>query len=184
MACRYCRKKIGPVRKLRDPHFCCDDHRQKATSKSARAVREAEDLYGLDQNQLPTWRAITQAKREEKQGKGGMSTTVFAGLAVVFVILALSQLPMGSAPAKSISPLPDTGSHSSRSGFAQMVGNLLQNQGSGTLREDFHGGAANWVGAIKTTGSDWATESGLVRPSSLRVWKQSTSLSNYEMEFM
>ncbi len=183
MVCRYCRKKIGPVRKLKDPHFCSDEHRQKATSKSARAVREAEDLYGVDQNQLPTWRAITQAKREEKQGKGGMSTTVFAGLAVVFVLLALSQLPMGSPPVKSISPLPDTNAHTSRNGFAQMVGNLLQSQGSGTLREDFHTGAANWVG-FKSTSPDWAMESGLVRPSSLRVWKQSTTLSNYEMEFM
>ena len=183
MVCRYCRKKIGPVRKLKDPHFCSDEHRQKATSKSARAVREAEDLYGTDQNQLPTWRAITQAKREEKQGKGGMSTTVFAGLAVVFVVLALSQLPMGSPAVKSISPLPDTGTHSSRNRFAQMVGNLLQSQGGGTLREDFHSGVANWVG-FKASSSDWGIESGLVRPSSLRVWKPSTSLSNYEMEFM
>src|SRR5258708_4150185 len=183
MVCRYCRKKIGPVRKLKDPHFCSDEHRQKATSKSERWVREAEDLYGVDQNHLPTWRAITQAKREEKQGKGGMSTTVFAGLAVVFVLLALSQLPMGSPPVKSISPLPDTNAHTSRNGFAQMVGNLLQSQGSGTLREDFHTGAANWVG-FKSTSPDWAMESGLVRPSSLRVWKQSTTLSNYEMEFM
>ncbi len=183
MVCRYCRKKIGPVRKLKDPHFCSDEHRQKATSKSARAVREAEDLYGTDQSQLPTWRAITQVKREEKQGKGGMSTTVFAGLAVVFVLLALSQLPMGAPAVKSISPLPDANAHASRNGFAQMVGNLLQSQGSGTLREDFHTGIANWVG-FKSSSSDWAMESGLVRPSSLRVWKQSTSLSNYEMEFM
>ena len=78
MVCRYCRKKIGLLRKLKDPHFCCDDHRKKLTSKSARAVREAEDLYGFDDTQLPTWRVITQVKREEKSGKG-LSTTVFAG---------------------------------------------------------------------------------------------------------
>ena len=44
MVCRYCRKKIGPLRKLKDTNFCCDDHRQKSVSRSARAVREAEDL--------------------------------------------------------------------------------------------------------------------------------------------
>jgi hypothetical protein len=184
MICRYCRKKIGPVRKLKDPHFCCDDHRTKATSKSARAVREAEDLYGFDDaQQLPTWRAITQVKREEKSGQKGLSTTVFAGLAVVFVLLALSQLPMGAPAAKAISPLPDTNLHQSKSSFGQMIGNLLQSNGSGTLREDFHSGVANWEG-FKSVSSDWSMESGVVHPTSLRVWKPSTSLSNYEMEFM
>lgn len=183
MVCRYCNKKIGPFRKLRDPHFCSDDHRKKSTSKSARALREAEDLYGFNETQLPTWRAITQAKRDEKSSRPGMSTTVFAGLAVVFVLLALSQLPMGAPAAKSISPLPDTNPHPGRGSFGQMLGNLLQSKGSGTLREDFRAGAANWEG-FKSAGSDWGMVSGQVRPSSLRVWKQSTSLSNYEMEFM
>ena len=182
MVCRFCRKKIGPIRRLKDAYFCSDEHRQKATSKSARAVREAEDLYGVE-TQLPTWRAITQAKGEDKPGKPGTSVTVFAGLAVVFVLLALSQFPMGAPSVKSISPLPDTNPHPGKSSFGQMVGNLLQSQGSGTLREDFRSGVANWEG-FKTTTSDWGMEGGQVRPSSLRVWKQSTSLSNYEMEFM
>src|SRR5450432_3140880 len=125
MVCRFCRKKIGPIRRLKDAYFCSDEHRQKATSKSARAVREAEDLYGVE-TQLPTWRAITQAKREDKSGsKPGMGITIFAGLAVVFVLLALSQFPMSSPAAKSISPLPDTNPHPGTSGFGQMVGNLL-----------------------------------------------------------
>jgi len=182
MVCKYCRKKIGPMRKLKDPHFCSDEHRKKATSKSARAVREAEDLYGVE-TQLPTWRAITQAKREEKSGKPGMSGTIFAGLAVVFVVLALSQLPMGAPAARAISPLPDTNPHQSKSSFGQMIGNLLQSKGSGTLREDFHTGVANWEG-FKSASSDWSMEIGVVHPTSLRVWKPSTSLSNYEMEFM
>jgi hypothetical protein len=181
MVCRYCRKKIGPLRKLKDTNFCCDDHRQKSVSRSARAVREAEDLYGIEQ--LPTWRAITQAKREEKSGRPGLSTTVFAGLAVVFVILALSQLPMGAPAVKPISPLPDANPHPSRSGFGQMIGNLLESKGSGTLRDDFRAGITNWEG-FKSASSDWSMESGVVHPTSLRVWKPSTSLSNYEMEFM
>ena len=182
MVCRFCRKKIGPIRRLKDRYFCSDEHRQKATSKSARAVREAEDLYGVE-TQLPTWRAITQAKSEDKSGKPGMSVTVFAGLAVVFVLLALSQFPMGTPAAKSISPLPDNNPHPGKSSFGQMIGNLLQSKGSGTLREDFRSGVANWEG-FKSATSDWGMEGGQVRPSSLRVWKQSTALSNYEMEFM
>jgi hypothetical protein len=183
MVCRYCRKKIGALRKLKDPHFCSDNHRQKATSKSARAMREAEDLYGIDDQKLPTWRAITQAKREEKTGRPGVSATVFAGLAVVFVLLALSQLPMGGARPKSISPLPDTNPHQSRNGVLQSIGNMLQSKGSGTLREDFRAGVTNWEG-FRSAGSDWGIEGGNIHPTSLRVWKPSTSMSNYEMEFM
>jgi hypothetical protein len=184
MVCRYCRKKIGAVRKLKDPHFCSDDHRKKYTSRSARAVREAEDLYGVDDTQLPTWRTITQAKNEDKPGRSGLSTAVFAGLAAVFAVLALSQLPMGGPAVKSISPLPDTNPHSSRAGgFAQMIGSMLESKSSGTLREDFHAGVANWEG-FRSAGSDWAVDGGQIRPTSLRVWKPSTSMSNYEMEFM
>jgi len=183
MVCRYCRKKIGPIRKLKDQHFCSDEHRKKATSRSARAVREAEDLYGFEETQLPTWRAITQVKREEKSGRPGVSTTVFAGLAVVFVLLALSQLPMGTPAAKTISPLPDANPRTGRGGFGQAIGNLLESKGTGTLREDFHAGVANWEG-FKSVNSDWSMASGVVHPTSLRVWKPSTSMSNYEMEFM
>lgn len=168
---------------MKDRHFCCDDHRTKATSKSARALRETEDIYGHEDTHLPTWRTITETKQEDKPGRGGLSTTVFAGMAVVFLLLALSQLPMGgSRAAKPISPLPDM-SHQTGSGFGQSIANLLQSKGSGTLREDFRSGITNWEG-FKSTGSDWATKGGLVYPTSLRVWKPSTSLANYEMEFM
>lgn len=183
MVCRYCRKRIGPLRRLRDKNFCCDDHRKKLTSKSARALREAEDLYGFgDAQQLPTWRVITQVKQEDKS-RPGFSTTVFAGLAVLFLVLAVSQLPMGSPAPKTVSPLPDANTHQSKSGFGQMLGNLLQSKGSGTLREDFHSGFANWEG-FKSVGSDWRMDGRDVRPASLRIWKPSTSLANYEMEFM
>jgi len=183
MVCRYCRKKIGPFRSLRDRYFCCDDHRQKLTAKSARALREVEEVFGYDEYQLPTWKAITQAKREEKQSRGGMSTIVFVGMAVVFMMLAVSQLPMGAPAARAISPMPDASPHNSRSGFAQSIANLLQSKSSGTLREDFRAGFSNWEG-FKSTPTDWVREGSLVRPSSLRVWKPSTSMSNYELEFM
>src|SRR5229473_2118990 len=85
MVCLYCRKKIGRLRRLSDSQFCCADHRKKLASGSARALREAEDLYGFDES--TAWRNITQAKPEEKgERRAGLATTVFAGLAVVFEI--------------------------------------------------------------------------------------------------
>ncbi len=185
MVCLYCRKNIGPLRRLKDKQFCCDDHRQRLASRSARALREAEDLYGFEETRLPTWRTITQAKPEEKsERRSGFGATVFASLAVMFLLLALSEVPMGSGGgSKSISPLPDAKPHSARGGMGGALSNLIQSKTAGILHEDFNSGFANWEG-LKQGAGDWSLTGGEVRPTSLRVWKQSTSLSNYEMEFM
>jgi hypothetical protein len=185
MGCLYCHKKIGALRRLKDEHFCCDDHRRKLTSKSARALREAEDLYGFDEAQVPTWRVVTRSKPEDKQDRRpGLGTSIFVGLTVVLLVIALSQLPVGApAPKAGVSPLPETNPHPSGGGFGQMISNLIQNKASGTLREDFHSGFGNWEG-LGSAASDWSAQAGEVRPTSLRLWKPSTSLSNYELEFM
>lgn len=185
MVCSYCRKKIGLLRRLKDQQFCCDEHRQKLASRSARALREAEDLYGFEDTRLPTWRSITQTKPEDKtERRSGYAATIFASIAVVFLLLAISQLPSGSpSGGRSVSPLPDANRHGGQNGMGQMLSNLIQNKTSGTLREDFHSGIVDWEG-LKQAGADWSTSGGEIRPASLRVWKQSTSLANYEMEFM
>ena len=183
MGCLYCRKNISPVRKLKDQHFCCDDHRRRFRSKSARAVREAEDLYGLDDAHVPSWRAVTTPKAEYKsERKAGLGATIFVGITVAVLILALSQLPRSSPVARAVSPLPDNPNGNNR-GFGQTISNLIQSQTAGTLREDFHSGFSNWDG-LKSVGSNWTIQAGEVRPTSLRLWKPSTSLSNYELEFM
>jgi hypothetical protein len=175
LGCLYCRKNISPSRKLKDPHFCCDDHRKKSAKKSARALREAEDLYGFD--------TLTGPKAEDKpERRAGFGATLFLGGAVAILFLALSQMSPSSRAARAISPLPDN-PHNSSAGFGQSIANLIQTQTSGTLREDFRSGFSNWDG-LKSIGSDWAQQAGQVRPASLRLWKPSTSLSNYELEFL
>jgi hypothetical protein len=172
--CLYCRKKVGALRKLRDRHFCSNDHRKKY-SKSARALREAEDLYGFADTQSTTWRAVTAVQPEEKaERKSGI---------VVVLMLAVSQLPKNAAAPRAISPLPDTNLHPNQGGFGQLLGNLIQSKTSGTLRDDFHTGLSGWEG-LRSISSDWSLDAGVVRPTSLRLWKPSTSLSNYELEFL
>jgi len=185
MGCLYCHKRIGPLRRLKDQHFCCDEHRSKLTSKSARALREAEDLYGFEESRLPTWRVVTRSKPEDKSDrKAGLGTSIFVGLTVVLLLIALSQLPVNApAPRAAVSPLPDTNPQASSGGFGQLISNLIQNKASGTLRDDFHSGFGNWEG-LGAAASDWGMQAGEVRPTSLRLWKPSTSLSNYELEFM
>jgi hypothetical protein len=178
MFCLYCRKKIGRLRRLSDKEFCCAGHRKKLASKSARAVREAEDLYGFDET--IAWKNITQTKPEEKgERRTGFATTIFAALAVVFVMLALSDLPTGP-PRAAVSPLPGS-NPKGVSGFGQTLNRLLSSKAA--MREDFQSGFGNWEG-FKSLTTDWSSDAGRVRPSSLRLWKPSTSLSNYEMEFL
>jgi hypothetical protein len=176
MGCLYCHKNISPLRKVKDPHFCCDEHRRKTISKSARALREAEDLYGFGEVVLPP-------KAEDKsERRAGFGATIFVGGAVVVLLLALSHMSSNSpAVPKAVSPLPDN-PHGNGGGFGQTISNLIQNQTSGTLHEDFRSGFSNWDG-LKSVGSDWTLQAGQVRPASLRLWKPSTSLSNYELEF-
>ncbi len=112
-----------------------------------------------------------------------MGTSIFIGLIVAVLVLALSQFPMRSAGPRAISPLPDTTLHPNQGGFGQLIGNLIQNNTSGTLRDDFHGGLSGWEG-LRSSASDWNLQGGEVRPTSLRLWKPSTSLSNYELEFL
>lgn len=176
MGCLYCRKNISPLRKLKDPHFCSDEHREKFATKSARALREAEDLYGFSST-------VIVAKPEDKsERRAGFGATIFVGGAIAVLLLAFSQMSSNSPAPKAISPLPENPHNNRGGGFAQTIGNLIQSQASGTLREDFHSGVSSWDG-LKSLGSDWSVEAGQVRPASLRVWKPSTSLSNYELEF-
>lgn len=182
--CLYCRKKLGPVRRLFDQQFCCEAHRSKMGSRSARALREAEDLYGFDDVRGATWRAVTEMKREDKEErKASLGATIFVGTGIVLLLLALSQMPGGAPAPKSVSALPENRTQPSSNGFVQALGNLVQNKASGNLRDDFHTGLENWEDP-SGNGSEWASQHGVVRPSSLRIWKPSVPLANYQMEFM
>jgi hypothetical protein len=147
-------------------------------------VREAEDLYGFEETHGTSWRAVLEVKPEDKADRrGGIGTSIFVGVSVVVLILAISQLPMNSGAVKAVSPLPDANPHPNQGGFGQLIGNLIQSKTAGTLRDDFHTGLGGWEG-FRSSSADWSLTGGEVRPASLRLWKPSSSLSNYELEFM
>ncbi len=176
MGCLYCRKSIGPLHQLRDRQFCCADHRRKYAKGSARAIREAEDLYGFEPIVKP------EEKEEKSDRRGGLGTTIFVGMIAVVVVLALSRMSTNAPATKAVSVLPDN-PRPGQGGLGQLLGNLIQSGASPTIHDDFHAGLSGWEG-LKAIGSDWAVAGAEVRPTSLRLWKPSTSLSNYELEFM
>src|SRR5258708_38288454 len=97
MLCLYCRNRIGLLRRIKDPNFCSDDHRRKLVSKSARALRESEDLGEYDLPLVTSWRARND-KGSKAESRPGQAATVFALLAITFMLLAIADLPMNSGP--------------------------------------------------------------------------------------
>jgi hypothetical protein len=163
---------------LRDRHFCSTDHRNKYRSRSARALREAEDLYGFDATVEPP-----DKHQDKPESRAGVGTIILVGMGALVVVLAFSHAQSAAPAPKAVSALPDRNPRPAAGGFGQMLAGLIQSQTSTTLRDDFHSGLNAWEG-LKSIGLDWSSQGGEVRPGSLRLWSKSTSLSNYDLEFM
>jgi hypothetical protein len=187
MVCLYCRKRIGLLRRIKDPNFCSDDHRRKLVSTSARALRESEDVGEYDLPLVTSWRARNTGG-SKAESRPGQAATVFALLAITFMLLAIADLPMNSGPpaggrASTSTSAPEATKPSRGGGLRDILGGVIRSRAPITLKDDFRAGLGHWEG-LRAGLSDWTQADGSVRPTKLRVWKESTSLSNYEMEFM
>ena len=89
MVCLYCRKRIGLLRRIKDPNFCSDDHRRKLVSTSARALRESEDLGEYDIPLVTSWRA-RNSKGTKSESRPGQAATVFALIVESFTQVLLT----------------------------------------------------------------------------------------------
>ncbi len=184
MACLYCRRKIGPLRKWMDANFCCSDHRRKYKANSARAVREAEDQFGFDENWNERWRLYANKATAKSNNTPSQASAFLMVLAVAFILLAVFKGPGGdSTPTDNTQNQggPSGLMGGGDSGLRHKIGAAIQSQAPVSLRDDFSTGLAKWEGP---KGADWVQERGYVRPGRLRIWKESESLSNYDLEFV
>ena len=197
MLCFLCGKKIGLLRSLMDQQYCCSEHRKEARLASSQALRDEEDVE--------TW-AVAKSRDRDKHAKGrlkpaataGQTASIFAFLTVGGLLVAAMLLPgpkpVGAAfPAVSLDPAVRRGFFA-RAGDA--VGEMIRSSTPITLRQTFPSGSLKGAAANL---SDWATVhlagagtiddprdwlgKTRVTTSSLRLWKSSSSLHNYQMEF-
>lgn len=166
MLCLYCRQPISPVRRLWDTRFCSSEHRDQVLARSARFLREAEDL-GSDDPWL-----------EERRRGAGQRTS-----AVVFVML-VAIVGMGffissAPPPTTYREQPMTPKENA--GVGNTLRTLLGRTEPLTFGDGLHT-AGIWRDL--THGSDWAQEGSYVRPGRLRIWERSESLANYELAFV
>ena len=190
MLCFLCGKKIGLLRTLVDQQYCCTEHRKEARLASSQAMREEEEIE--------LW-AVARNRDKAKRGapSAGQTASIFAFLMVGALLIAALLLPGpkegggggGSAfPPAALDPVEKPGFMSQAfNGIAQLV----RQSAPVTLHSDFRTGLSDWTAmALRGTTKiddpkDWisANRPDLVLPGSLRIWKRSESLTNYQMEF-
>jgi hypothetical protein len=187
MLCFLCGKKIGLFRSLVDQQYCSPQHRAEARLVSAQALREEEDQE--------LW-SVSKTKAGKPPAGPGQTASTFAFLTVGGLVVAavlMTNSSSGGGPAYPQQESLDPGVKKGMLARAgDSIGNLIRSQAPVTLREDFSGGLKDWTTAtLRTAGKIVddpkgiaSNEGGLVHPGSLRIWNRSTSLENYQMEFM
>src|SRR5437879_535403 len=99
MSCLFCRRKIGPLRRFVDTNFCSAEHRRKYRANSARALREAEDLYGAEDDVGERWRLYANQSTEKQPAQHSQASAFVVAVAVAFLLFAITRgSGDGSAP--------------------------------------------------------------------------------------
>jgi len=188
MLCLYCHRKIGPLRRFVDSSFCCAEHRKKYRANSARALREAEDLYGDEDELGERWRVYAKRSTDKRPTHHSQSSAFVVVIAVAFLLFAITR-GSGDGPAPAPHSEADPGFPRETGVLQRGIGEVIEKGAPVTIRETFSSGLTKWELTEETKtdtakASDWSFSGGYVRPGKLRVWKDSDSLSNYDLEFV
>lgn len=187
MSCLFCHRKIGPLRRLVDSNFCRADHRNKYRANSARALREAEDLYGSEDGLGERWRLYANQSTEKTMPHPSQSSAFVVAMAVAFLLFAITR-GSSDGPAPATRSETDPAFPRPSGGLQRRIGEVIEKGAPVTIRETFSSGLTKWDLPSETRtdakANDWSYAGGYLRPGKLRVWKDSESLSNYDLEFV
>ena len=182
MLCFLCGKKIGLFRSLVDQQYCSTEHRKEARLASAQALRDEEEIE--------LWTVSKSKKKPVRYGHtAGQTASVFAFLTVGGLLVAALLLP-GPGPGSAFPPVSlDSGS---KRGLFERVGDsvseVIRSRAPITLHQDFRAGWSGWTAAtihrvddprLRVDDPRWFSASA----PTLKIWKRSTALQNYQMEF-
>ncbi len=161
MRCLVCGKQIGPLRRLRDRRFCCDEH-QRAARKSARVLRDLGEEDDFEEAWL-----MTAPPPENPAPARTLTAAIGIGLLACLVVLLL--VVPAQRPREP-------------SGLAERLERLLAATPSVRLTEDFRAGLNAWTEAHAES-SGWLIRDGKLYPRQLRLWKPTVGLRDYELSF-
>jgi hypothetical protein len=182
MLCFLCGKKIGLLRALADQQYCCAEHRKEARLASAQALRDEEEVE--------LWTVSKSKRKPVKYGQtAGQTASIFAFLAVGGLLVAALLLP-GPGPGAAFPPV--SLDPAVKRGLFQRMGDTIsetiRSSAPITLHQDFQSGWSGWTSAAIRRADDprgrvddprWMSASA----PTLRIWKRSAALQNYQMEF-
>ena len=181
MGCLQCGKSVGIVRRLKkDKQFCSDEHQKNYRRDSARLVRESAALGEMEESWL-----VTSGDLARRPAKSSMSIAPMMLIAgVVVVLLVMAPKDGGSAPPKAnpVSYAPSVGSLG-----AKVMGSLSSGNWA-SIQEFKSPDLSGWLGITSdgSLGADvdgWVSKAGSVYPGKLRLWQQTTLLSDYQFSF-
>jgi hypothetical protein len=194
MQCFLCGKKIGFFRSLADQQYCCTPHRKEAGLASAQALRDEEDTE--------SW-AVARSRKKNGLAKqaqqAGQAGAVLAFLLIGGAMVAV--LMTGSGGGKSSGAFPSVSAETGKkpsmfSGATGAVSEFVRGVAPVTLQHSFLGGSltstassvADWTNVTLRAGADkiddprdWIGKT--KTSSSLRLWRKSVVMQNYQMEF-
>lgn len=195
MQCFLCGKKIGFFRSLADKQYCCAQHRKEARLASAQALRDEEDTE--------SW-AVERSRRKGAVPKQGNSQAGQAGAVLAFLVIGgamVAVLLAGGGGAKPSAAFPSVSAETGKkpsmfSGAGSAVSDFVRGIAPVTLQHSFSGGSltsavsgvSDWANVTLRAGTDkmddprdWIGKGRTT--ASLRLWKRSTAMQNYQMEF-
>lgn len=184
MYCQFCQHRIGLLRTLTDSEFCSSEHRKQMQARSARALRDAGyELYSMEECWNERYVEKLKKRKEQpevsKQGSLPGAAVAMACLAGIAMFAVFSGRGGGGGGATL--PAPKLGG-TKPSFIAGLMNKLPASSPSIAKTETFSAGWKNWEGATNGA-SGWSFDAGLIRPGNLRLWKESTDLSNYKFQF-
>jgi hypothetical protein len=189
MECLWCGKKIGFFRRILDKEFCSSEHRRLATLSPEGVVFDQDATADYDTRELWT---VEKDKRKGPKKSSGVVVFVAIG-AVAVLMVGLSDGKGGgnsgggggsAVSIPSIIPNAPAGAKGATQSSGWSLGSIFQSRATVTLTHDFASGLGDWVSSSGTAVKDWSLEPSGLRAGSLKIWKRSSSLSNYDMEFV
>ncbi len=184
MLCFLCGKKIGLLRSLVDQQYCSAEHRKEARLAGAQAVRDEEEVE--------LW-TVSKSKRRGSRPSGQTASMLAFG--IVAALLAVALLLPGPGPGSAFPPV--SLDPAVKRGIFQRVGDtisdVIRSSAPVTLHQDFSSNVVSWAGwtasvlpRIDDPRHGARVDDPHVMSAAapmLRIWKRSTALQNYQMEF-
>ncbi len=188
MECLWCGKNIGFFRRILDKEFCSSEHRRLATLSPEGVVFEQDATADYDTREL--WTVEKDKRKGPKKSSGVVVFVAIGAVAVALVALSDGKSGGGSSGGGSAVSIPSivpdspAGSKGGTTSSDWSLGSIFQRGATVTLTHDFASGIGDWASASASAAKDWSLEPSGLRPGSLKIWKRSSSLSNYDMEFV